>query len=377
MKEITRIVLTGGPCAGKTTFLDWLEEEFAPKGYTVLLAREVATELVEGGIRAEVFAKDGDKKFQKYLLQMQLDRERLYDQAAQDISSEEKVLIFYDRGAIDGKAYMPEEDFLEILSQAGLSEVDARDHYDAVIHLETLAKGSDNLYSTENNIARKETPEEAIAVDDRLLAAWTGHPHLRVVENPKETGNSKVSEYLKYMHLLKEICDVLGEPEPLEIERKYLIRYPNLDWLESQPHCQRVEIVQTYLNSDDDDEVRVRQRGIDGNYVYFKTSKKKHSDMTRIEREERITEKEYLDCLMDVDITRHPIRKTRYCLMYENRYLEIDVYPFWDDRAILELELGSETDPVVVPKELEIIREVTDDPYYKNANLAKIWKDES
>ncbi len=82
-------------------------------------------------------------------------------------------------------------------------------------------------------------------------------------------------------------------------------------------------------------------------------------------------EREYLTCLMDADPSRHPIRKTRYCFLYDNRYFELDVYPFWDDRAILELELSSEDEEVVLPKELELIREVTDDDAYKNASLAK------
>ena len=32
------------------------------------------------------------------------------------------------------------------------------------------------------------------------------------------------------------------------------------------------------------------------------------------------------------------IRKTRYCLTYKNQYFEIDIYPFWNDKAILEIE---------------------------------------
>ena len=58
--------------------------------------------------------------------------------------------------------------------------------------------------------------------------------------------------------------------------------------------------------------------------------------------------------------------------MYENQYFEIDVYPFWKDKAIVELELSDEHQPIVFPKELKVIKEVTDDPAYKNAALAKI-----
>jgi CYTH domain-containing protein len=78
------------------------------------------------------------------------------------------------------------------------------------------------------------------------------------------------------LRLIKEITAFLGEPTPMEIERKYLISRPHLHTLEQMPNCERVDIVQTYLKTDaDDEEVRIRQRGANGKYIYFKTRKKK------------------------------------------------------------------------------------------------------
>ena len=34
--KISKIVLTGGPCAGKTTALTWINNYFSKRGYTVL-----------------------------------------------------------------------------------------------------------------------------------------------------------------------------------------------------------------------------------------------------------------------------------------------------------------------------------------------------
>ena len=73
---------------------------------------------------------------------------------------------------------------------------------------------------------------------------------------------------------------------------------------------------------------------------------------------------------MDADITKHSIRKTRYCLIYKNQYFEIDIYPFWDDKAIVELELNSEDQEIEFPKQLKLIKEVTHDKRYKNSELA-------
>ena len=361
-KTVVKIVLTGGPCAGKTTALSWIQNNLPKYGYAVLFVPETATELIGGGVTP--WGMETNLDYQRCQMQLQLEKERIFEQAAQAMPSE-KVLIVCDRGAIDNKAYMSDLEFLRLSEELRMSEVELRDRYDAVFHLVTAAKGALDAYTTANNAARRETPEQAAALDDKLIAAWTGHPHLRIVDN-----STNFEDKLK--RLLKEIMHFLGEPEPLEIERKFLIEYPDLKWLESQPNCRKVDIIQTYLKSKPDEEIRVRQRGADGSYIYYETIKRTVTGMKRVEIERRLTQKEYLGRLMDADTTRRQIRKTRYCLMYENQYFEIDVYPFWTDRAIAELELADEQQPVVFPKKLKIIREVTDDPAYKNAALAKI-----
>ena len=116
----------------------------------------------------------------------------------------------------------------------------------------------------------------------------------------------------------------------------------------------------------------MRQRGIDGNYIYYQTTKKKVTDIKRVEVERRLSKDEYLRLLMDADPNCRPIRKTRYCLTYDNQYFEIDVYPFWKDKAILEIELSDENAEVRFPKQIQIIREVTEEQAYKNASLARI-----
>ncbi|MBR6322123.1 MAG: AAA family ATPase [Lachnospiraceae bacterium] len=360
--EITKIVITGGPCAGKTTAMSWVQNAFTQMGYTVLFVPETATELITGGVAPWTCGTNGE--FQKCLLRLQLDKEKVYEQAAKTMDAE-KILIVCDRGALDNKAYMDSVEFALALDWLGTGEIELRDNYDAVFHLVTAAKGAEEFYTTANNAARTETVEEAAALDDKLIAAWTGHPHLRVIDN-------SVNFEGKLKRLITEISSFLGEPEPLEIERKFLIEYPDIRWLESIPNCQRIEIIQTYLKSDKDEEVRVRQRGIDGHYIYFLTTKRKISGLKRVEVERRLSEREYLRLLMDADTTRRQIRKDRYCLTYENQYFEIDVYPFWNDQAIAEIELSSEDAEIRFPKQIKVIKEVTDDENFKNASLAKI-----
>ena len=151
-----------------------------------------------------------------------------------------------------------------------------------------------------------------------------------------------------------------------------MIEYPDIAKLEADKNCGKVEIIQTYLKSNDDKEIRVRQRGNNGSYSYTKTIKQTINGLKRLETEKRLTQAEYINLLMDADTTKHQIRKTRYCLVYNNQYFEIDIYPFWNDVAIMEIELNNESQTIEFPPQIKIIKEVTDDIEYKNSNLANI-----
>lgn len=359
--SITKIVITGGPCAGKTTGMSWIQNAFTERGYKVLFISETATELISGGVAPWTCSSNGE--YQKCQLKLQQEKEKVFEYAASTMDAE-KILIVCDRGALDNKAYMTEADFADALNYIGANEVELRDGYDAVFHLVSAAKGAEEFYTTANNAARTETVEQARALDDKLISAWTGHPHLRIIDN-----TMGFEEKMK--RLISEIANFLGEPEPYEIERKFLIEYPDIKELAELPNCEKVEIIQTYLNAPVGEEVRIRQRGNKGDYIYFETSKKSVSGLKRVEVERRLTKDEYLRRLMDADPTRRPIRKDRYCLADGNQYFEIDVYPFWSDQAIMEIELSDPNEEIRFPEMLHVIREVTEDERYKNSSLAK------
>jgi len=159
--------------------------------------------------------------------------------------------------------------------------------------------------------------------------------------------------------------------KPLEIERKYLIEYPNLAWLTSHPGVTVSEITQTYLSSPGEEERRVRMRKEGETVTYYYTVKRRVTAVTREEEEAVITEMQYNAYLTEADPNRHPLQKTRYCIPYEDKVLEIDVYPFWDHQAILEVELLREDMSVALPPEIRVIREVTGEKAFKNSELAK------
>ena len=362
-KQLTKIVITGGPCAGKTTAMSWIQNAFTKMGYAVLFVDETATQLITGG--AAPWLSTSNRDFQLQLLQLQQAKENAFMEIGKTMK-ECKVLVVCDRAAMDNCAYMNEQEFGWVMKQMNTNKIALRDQYDAVFHLVTAAKGAEKYYTLANNQARTESVEEASALDDKLISAWTGHPHFRIIDN--STGFEE-----KMLRLIKEITSFLGEPAPMEIERKYLIARPQLHTLEQKSNCERVDIIQTYLKSEDPtEERRIRQRGSNGNYIYFMTRKRKADGIKRIEIEERLSQEEYITLLVDADPAYRPIHKERYCLSENGLYYEIDIYPEWKDKAIMEIELHSEDQEIVFPEEIDVIREVTSDPAYTNHEIARI-----
>ena len=94
--------------------------------------------------------------------------------------------------------------------------------------------------------------------------------------------------------------------------------------------------------------------------------------MKRVEEEERLTQEEYLSLMVQADPAYRPIRKERYCLSENGLCYEIDIYPDWPDKAIMEIELYSENQEIGFPEGIDVIREVTNDGAYSNHELARI-----
>ena len=164
---------------------------------------------------------------------------------------------------------------------------------------------------------------------------------------------------------------VSPDQEPLEIERKFLITYPDLKWLSAQPGGRQVEIIQTYLLSESGERRRVRSWREKDKTRYILTLKRSLTDRTRVEVEDEVSFEEYNSLLKEADPERHPLKKTRWCIPFGSHLLEIDLYPFWSEQAILEVELKSEDEEFLIPPEIQVIREVTDDPRYLNSSLAR------
>ena len=163
--------------------------------------------------------------------------------------------------------------------------------------------------------------------------------------------------------------------QPLEIERKYLIVYPDTEALRRRCHP-IYEMEQIYLHAAPGVTARVRRR-VGEKEEFFHTEKERITARTHVERERIITREEYDALLLQRDESAFPIAKTRYCLPHDGFTFEIDVYPFWKTVAIMEVELEGEEQQFTLPEGITVIREVTEEPWMKNAALARHIPDEA
>lgn len=170
----------------------------------------------------------------------------------------------------------------------------------------------------------------------------------------------------------KEGGTIVSEGKHCEIELKYLIRYPDIKTLLAQEGVEQWEVVQIYLTTSGPGETRrIRQIVSNGEIRYYKTIKKHLSDMSNEEEEGEIDQLEFIRLTQEAEPRCKPVGKTRYRIPYMGHLLEFDIYPFWKDRAILEIELERENEGAAIPEYARIIRDVSADPAYKNRSLAE------
>ena len=364
-KSITRIVLTGGPAAGKTTLVSRILKEFKQEdGWKVIIVPESATDLIAGfGIRP--FGNCLSMyDFQFFVTEDQLHKEKLALRGAEMVP-EEKVLILYDRAVFDNKAYMSWEEFDSVIAHFGKTREELLAGYDAVIHLVTCAKGAEFAYNF-GNAARYEDVATAREKDDMTLEAWASHPSRYIIDNSIDFDD-------KINRAVAQIYRIIGQEVPDTEKRKYLIAMPDTKVLEESYAASGVEMMQNYLTCTNPNiERRIRQQKNGKEYLYFYTEKRTGEDGAKWVTEKPISEKEYISYLMESDVNLHSVRKTKYRFSSSEHRIEIDVYPFSGEKAVMFV-YGPDGERVI-PPEIRILEEVTGKAEYKNRALAKTQK---
>lgn len=153
-----RIVLTGGPGAGKTAVLELVHQTFCEHIHVL----PESAGIVYGGGFPRGVDLELRRASQRAIFHVQRELE-----AAGDIGAPPVVLC--DRGTVDGGAYWPGPG--ELWPAVGTTLADEVARYDCVIHLRVPRGAVDR-----GNPLRIESPLEAQLIDDRIAALWNGHP---------------------------------------------------------------------------------------------------------------------------------------------------------------------------------------------------------
>ena len=357
---IKKIVLTGGPSSGKTSVLEKIEQIYSAQGYRVIIVEETATYLINKGIKPFGEGKIDLVDFQELVMKMQLAKEEVVDRAT-EMMDDDKIIIVYDRGAIDNRAYVNEEEFKEVLTRLNnvVTIKDLMDKYDLVINL----VGCKEFYTTENNAARSEDSDSALKLGDVTLRSWLGHKNIRIVY-PKETLGEKIQEVLNIIN------GILNEKEVIDQE-KYLIDLKNSDIASIVSNASAFDIVQTYLMSTEGEERRLRKVGFgeDCSY-YYSVFRLGEGGKKTIVSEKKIERSIYESLLEFRDKEREDIIKKRYYFVSDGEYLHLDVFNGDDEIGMLEINVnrGVRTH---IPNELKVIDIVSGNSAYSNRNLAK------
>lgn len=164
--EPRRIVLTGGPGAGKTAVLEMVRRTMCEH---VHILPEAAS-IVFGGGFPRLDDSESRRAAQRAIFHVQRELEVTGD-------VQRPAIVLCDRGTLDGLAYWPgaPQDFWTFTG-TDLGGEFAR--YDMVVHLRTPTLGYDHA-----NPLRVETAGAAAAIDTQLEQVWRGHPRRFLVES--------------------------------------------------------------------------------------------------------------------------------------------------------------------------------------------------
>ena len=363
MNNIKRIVLTGGPCAGKTTALVRVIDHFSSLGFKVFTLPEVPTMFTQAGMNYLTKNPDFFYEGEKATLEIQLALEDKFLRMAEACT--EPCVIVCDRGAMDISAYMEPEMWDKITKAVGTSTQHLRDErYDAVLHLVSAADGAEQYYTTSNNASRNEPASEeglriARLLDKKVIEAWTGHGHLRVINNHEDFE-------AKIRRVIKEITHVLGLPQPIEEERKYIVEVVG-----EMPDSIESDITQTYLVGEPGAEIRLRRREWAGKFVNVHTTKMRISPTEELVTERQISNNLYQSMMQQADPYRQTIHKLRKSFIWKGQYFELDFYQEpHQGLVILETKGIRRHEDVKFPPFLKVVEDITGNTKYYNHNLA-------
>lgn len=362
---VKKIVLTGGPGSGKTTVLDGLVSNYKEKGYKVIVVPETATELITRGI-SPVDGTISMIDFQDLVLMTQLSKEAVVNRML-EFSKVKDTIIIYDRGTLDGLAYVSKDEFELVLKGLKFEGINSNllkllNAYDLVIDL----VGSKEFYTTENNKARRENPDEAMKIGKSTLKAWLGHNKVKIVL-PQERIEDKTQEVIR-------IIDESLEEVQVKKQRKFAVDLSKTDLVKIQAEGRALMVEQTYVDLGYD-EARVRKITFNGESSYQLTAYENDANENKVIKEDEQICQEFYDYLLDENssLSKPKVKKVRYYFTHNGQYFTLDVFENLGEIGILEINARL-NEMIDLPPYVSVLEDVTKNKDFLNKNIAMVGR---
>lgn len=373
-RHVYRIVLTGGPCAGKTTALARLSGFLQERGFRVYTVPEMATLLFTNGVAfSDLGAGDASVlAMQRAVLAGQTTLEDGLRRVA--AATRAPAVIICDRGALDGKAYISDALWRDVAYETPSHAANERllcERYDAVLHLVTAASGAERFYTLENNLARTESVAQALAQDGATQLAWAPHPRLYVVDNVGAGFEAKLER------VVEACASIVGLPVLPKHTRKFVLNSDTLPAVFERNNVKTSAFRATKVflrRAHRRDSTKLRyalpalEPSLYANHAYVRkriseegSDSYQYSEVIcdgteRHERKRRVSKREYELYLRDADPLRSPVEQSRLHFLYENQSFVVHKYL---DRNLAVLHCqAARPDGVALPPFLDVGSEI-------------------
>lgn len=348
--EVLNLVLTGGPCAGKTTALENIKKYLKERNIPCITVPETATELIKNGILPK---KENILKFQSLVMKRQIEKEKDAIEYLFDNYRNNKLgVIIYDRGLFDNMAYLDsKEQFQKLLHKHHLTEIEALDKYDMVLDLQSLASCKPEAYNfDQNNEARSEGIALAKELDEKTSNAWANHRNLKVI-------SSKISLEEETKIILGYVDDLINDTSSTYIDR-FLID-DSASNLKKYLEKDYILITERYLDIDYHNYRYKISKRFKGGRSFIGEVYKEYNGKRVTVLSERISDYDVTSILSRFDtlstITKKEINFVENGLLYR-----LNIY---DDKILLEVYRNTKEEELILPEDLIVQDKLNDDNY--------------
>lgn len=352
-----KIVLTGGPRAGKSSIIEEIKDYVSKKSNVRLyIIPETATEISKNLVKPQNV--DVGYYFQNTVFKRQLFKEDEVKDVL-NYSFGDINIILCDRGIFDNKAYLNDDYEFDLLLECyKKNELELLDEYDMVLHLVSSSLKENIEYETESNKERYESKEESKKLDIKTRKAWLGSRNWNIIY-PEDNFEVKVNNVKKYIDSAIDNYYVdESKYYDIEINDKF------------NNECKKIDIKEIFLKTNDDSSLVLVKRKYNGYSTYFIENRKYNENKVTKYNEEKITYEKYIKYLYKYDIIKE-IEKEEMSFMYDGVFCLVTNY---GDTLVLKTPSYVNVNNI---KNITILNKINDIKEYENecwTNYIKKYK---